>query len=610
MSRPRSSPPEAADPGRDSSWFGSTVAFSEEIDRPDDGPDDGPFWAARVRRLLHGGRATQRRIYATYLFARAALGLGLVGAQGLLNWLSGRGPGAVFWLAGIYAGQASLRWWWWKRRAAQAQRLSAMHWWSTIGVDVLLFGAMHWLDTSSALNYGALLVLPVLMAGVLSSRLPALATASAVTLLLLVTAFHKGLQGGDLPGLLSQAGLAGAGLFMISLVSGQMTQRLAREEQAARDSLELAFQQAELNRLVIDEMSDGVLVVDRVGTVRAANPAARALLSDQGHCPAPPFPLGQERGWRALRDAVRRAYEAGHWPPEGVDLSVAAAGEMPRSIRVRARFTRGVRLTAESSPGRPGSQEVLAVLFVEELRQVLARQRQDRLVAMGRISAGVAHEIRNPLAAVAQANALLQEDALRADQQRLVRIIADNVERLRRIVDDVLEAAPGGTTPSRSLDAVAETGTIVSEWAHTVGLTLGGTSRLKVELPTQVLGVSFDPDHLRRVLVNLLDNALRHASEQPGSVLLRLEALEGDFVRLTVANDGHPIPAEVEPHLFEPFHSTRSRGTGLGLYICRELCERHGALIDFVRLPGERRCNQFIVVMRRDVVPDEARLHL
>jgi signal transduction histidine kinase len=68
-----------------------------------------------------------------------------------------------------------------------------------------------------------------------------------------------------------------------------------------------------------------------------------------------------------------------------------------------------------------------------------------------------------------------------------------------------------------------------------------------VELPAQALGVSFDPDHLRRVLVNLLDNALRHASEQPGSVLLRLEALEGDFVRLTVANDGQPIPWRWSP---------------------------------------------------------------
>ncbi|MCA6218865.1 PAS domain-containing protein [Ideonella sp. B7] len=594
-----------ADTGQDSSWFGPTAAFADDLDTT----DDSTVWTARVRRLLHGGRATQRRIYATYLLARAALGLVLLAAQGLLSWLGARSTGWVFWLGVGYALQACVRWGWWKRRAAQAQRLTAVHWWGTVGVDVLVFGLMHWLDATSALNYGALLVLPVLMAGVLSTRLPALATASAVTLLLLLTALHKGLEGGDLAGMLSQAGLAGAGVFMIALVAGQMTQRLAREERAARDSLELAFQQAELNRLVIDEMSDGVLVVDRTGRVRAANPAARALLSDQGQCPLPPFPLGQEKGWRPLRDAVQAAYEAGHWPLEGIDLSVAAAGEVPRSIRVRARFTRGVRLTpSEASAGR--QQEVLAVLFAEELRQVLARQRQERLVAMGRISAGVAHEIRNPLAAVAQANALLQEDALRPDQQRLVRIMADNVERLRRIVDDVLEAAPGGSTPSRCLDAVAETGTIVSEWAHTVGLPLGGTSRLQVLLPSAPLGVSFDSDHLRRVLVNLLDNALRHASDQPGAVCLQLEPLEGEFVRLTVANDGLPIPAEVEPHLFEPFHSTRSRGTGLGLYICRELCERHGALIDYVRRPDAARCNQFVVVMRRDAVPDEARLHL
>jgi two-component system sensor histidine kinase PilS (NtrC family) len=120
----------------------------------------------------------------------------------------------------------------------------------------------------------------------------------------------------------------------------------------------------------------------------------------------------------------------------------------------------------------------------------------------------------------------------------------------------------------------------------------------------------FDQDHLRRVLVNLLENALRHASEEPGAVLVLLEPLDGPLVRLAVASDGDPIPPEVEAHLFEPFHSTRSRGTGLGLYICRELCERHGASIDYLRRPGDRHVNLFQVVMRRDTIASEGRLHL
>jgi two-component system sensor histidine kinase PilS (NtrC family) len=89
-----------------------------------------------------------------------------------------------------------------------------------------------------------------------------------------------------------------------------------------------------------------------------------------------------------------------------------------------------------------------------------------------------------------------------------------------------------------------------------------------------------------------------------------LEPLDGPLVRLAVASDGDPIPPEVEAHLFEPFHSTRSRGTGLGLYICRELCERHGASIDYLRRPGDRHVNLFQVVMQRDTIASEGRLHL
>jgi two-component system, NtrC family, sensor histidine kinase PilS len=250
----------------------------------------------------------------------------------------------------------------------------------------------------------------------------------------------------------------------------------------------------------------------------------------------------------------------------------------------------------------------MAVLFLEELRSLLARQRQERLAAMGRVSAGIAHEIRNPLSAVSQANALLQEDVLRPDQQRLVQIVADNVERLKRIVDDVMEAAPGASTPSRTFDATAEVAAVCSEWARTVGAALGVSSRLDVRLPPDPLGVSFDPDHLRRVLVNLLDNAWRHARDAAASVQVSLEAFEGQTARLTVASDGDLIAPDVEPHLFEPFHSTRSRGTGLGLYICRELCARHGGSIEYQRRPGARHTNLFVVVMRREAVLAEGRL--
>ena len=572
------------------------------------GGDDAASVLRGVNRSTAADAGARRRVFRTYVAARVALAAALVGVQAVAVWAAGRPLGVMLVLCLAYGVEAVLAWAWSLReqREFEPSGVTRVLWWITVGADLLAFGTMHWVDTVGSLNHAALLVLPVLMSGVLNSRRNALATAAAVTLMLLGTAWQRAVLTGDFAGQLSQAGLAGIGLFVIVVVTGEMAARLARQERSARNNLALALQQAELNRLVIDEMSDGVLVVDKLGGVRAANPAARALLAEADRCPVAPFSLREQAGWRPLLGAIEAAYAVGSWPADGMDLSVGFAGEPPRSVRLRARFTRRAKL-ADAQAGR---NEMLAVLFVEELRSVLARQRQERLVAMGRISAGVAHEIRNPLAAISQANALLQEDALRPDQQRLVRIVADNVERLKRIVDDVMEAAPGSSAPSRTLDACAEVAAICSEWARTVGLTLGSESRLRVLLPSEAVGVAFDPDHLRRVLINLLENGLRHASNGSGAVLLTLEALDAPLVRLTVASDGPPIENEVEAHLFEPFHSTRSRGTGLGLYICRELCVRHGASIDYLRRMGERHANVFQVVMRRVSMATPGRLYL
>jgi two-component system sensor histidine kinase PilS (NtrC family) len=279
-----------------------------------------------------------------------------------------------------------------------------------------------------------------------------------------------------------------------------------------------------------------------------------------------------------------------------------------RTLRLRVRFMRSRRLEPQDDGAAELDIEPFAVLLLEDLRTLQARIRQEKLAAMGRVSAGIAHEIRNPLAAIAQANALLLEDELAPQQQLLARMVRDNVERLKRLVDDVMEVAPGAAPAQRVIDAAAVLSQAAADWARTANIPAGTDSRLRTELPAAGLAVVFDPEHLRRVLINLLDNAQRHASAAPGGIFLRLAARDDAVVQLSVLSHGALIAPEIERHLFEPFFSTRSRGSGLGLYICRELCERYGASIEYRPRPAaDRLRNEFVVSMRRAALDDAAK---
>ncbi|HET9643594.1 MAG TPA: ATP-binding protein [Burkholderiaceae bacterium] len=601
------------------SWFGA-LGVAIDTSTPDDtrqddaqsrfdswasagaATQDTGFFTRQAQRLVGSGANAFQRIYRAFIAARATLGLALVATQLIGALLGVRSVPSAAIVCTVYAAQALTLWLLPRFRtppsAGALARVLSLHWLATIGVDLLTFSLLLVLEPASHFNYVALLVLPVLMAGVLTPRLIALATASAVAVMLLVMAWRQGLADGDLARLMSQAGLAGIGFFLITLLTSELAGRLAREELTARGSLELARQQAQLNRLVIEQMQDGVMVVDRRGRVRIANPAARQLLMAEGLAAPAPFHLEGHAAWEPVLQAVRRAFDEGYWPEGGREIALAFGEGEQRTLVMRVRFTRRRADMAGLPPG-----EALCVLFLEDLRSAQARTRQEQLAAMGRVSAGIAHEIRNPLATITQANALLAEDLLNPEQQRLTRMVADNAERLKRIVDDVLDVAPGVTHAPQVIDATAEVALLCSEWARTVGLPLGGASRLHIELPPHPVGVLFDPDHLRRVLINLLDNARRHASDAPGAILLELVDDGEASVSLSVKSDGPPIPPEVERHLFEPFFSTRSRGTGLGLYICKELCERYGAAIEYrPRCGSDPRRNEFHVTMRPGVL--------
>ncbi|MDQ2927419.1 MAG: ATP-binding protein [Pseudomonadota bacterium] len=605
---PRAQRPSAGD----ESWFGGFSATGDTQSLIDDSRFTASWQADAEARLRRGPAAAARattfeRIYRAFIAARAALGASLAATLGVASAFGLRPSVPIGALSITYATLAISMWLLPRfRRGAAPQsfaRLRSPQWLATIGADLAFFTGLHIASPGSSFNYVALLVLPVLMAGVLTPRLMALGTAALATLALLGTAWLGLLSGGDGPLLMTQAGLAGSGFFVIAVLAGELARRLAREELSARGSMEMARQQAQLNRLVLEEMEDGVLVVDRGGKVRAANPAARRLLAPEGTSRAAPFQLRGVPAWGALVSAVERAFAEATWPEAGRDVALPFAPDSSRTLRARIRFTR---------KREPGASEDVCVVFLEDVRTVQARSRQEKLAAMGRVSAGIAHEIRNPLAAIAQANALLSEDATDPAQRQLMRMVTENVERLKRIVDDVMEVAPGHAQDVGAVDATAQLAAVCSEWAQAAGVQLGEQSVLRVELPAEPLGVMFDAEHLRRVLVNLLDNARRHASERPGAILLALRPVDEARAEFSVLSDGAPISTDVEPYLFEPFFSTRSRGAGLGLYICRELCERYGARIEYRLRPADSpRRNDFLVDMRRVALQtSEARLHL
>ena len=462
-----------------------------------------------------------------------------------------------------------------------------MQWLLTIGVDVLAFTALNFLQ-SSAIFYTPLFALPVLLASVLGPILLALGTAATVTIFLLTDAWWLSTQvSGESAGRFLQAGLSGSGFFAVALLANQLAIRLAKEEQQAAASQAIARTQTEVNELVVETLTDGVLVIDTNGIVRSANPAACRLLSTRDVAKAAPFVLATEAAWQPLVEIMRKTV-AGQ-QPQASDVTLLHTGRTVRRLRVRTRLA--------SAYGQSGG--ALCVMFLEDLRELEASIRAEKVAAMGRMSAAVAHEIRNPLAAISQANALLDEDLTDAPQKRLTHIVQQNVQRLSKIVDDILNisrtqaAEPDQFGLSLSLDDTVAR--VAADWIAQTG----STNLVYKALQSGASQVVFDPEHLRRVLVNLLDNARRYVTASPQAIQIETQRAPEGLARLTVWSNGGPLEESVESHLFEPFFSSESRSSGLGLYICRELCERYGATIGYRRVARRLvQGNEFFVIFK------------
>ncbi|MEZ5727893.1 MAG: HAMP domain-containing sensor histidine kinase [Burkholderiaceae bacterium] len=461
-----------------------------------------------------------------------------------------------------------------------------------VTTDLLALTALVWASGGVRGGIGTLIIASVAAAAVLATPRVAAGFAAAGALLLLGETAWRALDGGIEPAAFAQAGMIGAACFLVGLAVNWLSSRLQLQEELAwRRGQDLSNQLAVTQR-VIAELQQGVMVVS------AEELSAHHESLAQSCCPP-----NWWSGWVSM--AARRHSSACVRPtgarlpmPTGAGVHQSRTGvhEMVFSPEPEAEGEAATRLRLRFVSARE-TEDSDAVILIEDLREVENRAQQLKLASMGRLSASIAHEIRNPLGAIRHANSLLAEQLGSPQLQRLARIVEDNTVRINRTIEDVLSIS----RRDRAVDEAVDMSTFLPAFVRDIQLQ-ASTSARRIGLSVRTSKpMRFDSNHLRQVLSNLVGNALRYASELPAAVIVEWVETPDHRLELRIADDGPGLSVESLQHAFEPLYKTESRGTGLGLYLARELCSVNGASIRYQRAQaGSRYSGGFVIEVRAD----------
>jgi two-component system sensor histidine kinase PilS (NtrC family) len=399
------------------------------------------------------------------------------------------------------------------------------------------------------------------------SRRVALAATSVLALALLFQTVVFGLAGISQGTDFLIAGLTGASLFAITLLAIPLANRLRESEALVRQrDIDLANLN-ELNEFIVQHLRESILVVDESDRVRLVNETAARLLTGG------PIATGSLLG----EVSPRLLYQLATWRQQTSDRR-DSTGEVVSSdggTVIRPHFVP----LSETGPGP-------VLVFLEDTSVVAERVQQSKLASLGRLSASIAHEIRNPVGAMSHAGQLLRESpALGADDRHLTDIIEKNATRVSQIIESILQLSRRETTRQERVLLELWLGGFVQEFAATSQVAPSAFA-LANEAPG--LEVHFDPTHLHQVLWNLCDNALQHsASGNTDPVSLRIGRIASSGRPfLEVADRGIGIDPSNAERIFEPFFTDKAGGTGLGLFISRELCQTNGAVLAYETRSG------------------------
>jgi two-component system sensor histidine kinase PilS (NtrC family) len=356
------------------------------------------------------------------------------------------------------------------------------------------------------------------------------------------------------------AGLLGSLILAVSVLVQFVARQVGKAEELARSRATDLYSLQRLNEQIVQHLQTGILLVYADESVRIMNQAAARLLD-----PERPVPLEQGRQLRDYHEELASQFES--WRDTGSHnpTPIHISDEAPQII---ASF----RVLQDS-----GNRE--ALVFIQDYTQVTREAQSLKLASLGRLTASIAHEIRNPLGAISHAAQLLSEsEDLIPEDKAMASIIHNHANRMNDVIENVLRISRRQPPNPQQLALKGWLQNFVAEYKQT----LGEPVEIELTLPEEWVEIRFDPGHLERVLSNLLDNGLRHSRLKTGTATAKI-VVEKDFLAnrclLDVLDDGEGVPETEQAKLFEPFYTTVEKGTGLGLYLSKELCEINNATL-------------------------------
>lgn len=469
-------------------------------------------------------------------------------------------------------------------------------------IDIaLILLIMHTQDGAQS-SFGLLLIISIASASLISEGRLALFYAAIASIGILLEQSYRILVIDKHATDYTPAVLLSLGCFATAWLAYSLAKRTKESELLASQRGLDVQNLAQVNALITHEMQEGVLVVDQAMQIKHYNTQAKTLIGldnkslESGNLDDQNNDSQNWHGKTLSEISPEIASMMLHWMQEITPASdfgpghAAVANALKLTTLARELRLRFLPISDKRSQG--------AVIFIEDWSQMQTQAHQVKLAALGRLTANIAHEIRNPLSAISHANQLLQEEDTDPATKRMLQIIGDNVQRVDQIIKDVLELNRRDRT---NQELIHLENFIQDFYTQFCAIEKIPEACFKLTLIDAETMITFDRRHLNQILWNLCKNGWRHCKKLENSLELALRATANTkAVHIEINDDGDGIPESVRSHLFEPFFTTEKSGTGLGLYIARELADANGAKLQYKASDSKNQLgSQFIMHLKK-----------